>query len=70
MLMKYSRQRDLILSILRDSDTHPTADMIYDDARRKIPHISKGTVYRNLKLLIENKLISEIKIEGSTARYV
>ena len=39
-----SRQREAILKVLRATDTHPTANWIYDEVRREIPNISLGTV--------------------------
>jgi Fe2+ or Zn2+ uptake regulation protein len=55
--------------MLQNTDTHPTADWIYDEVRKVIPNISKGTVYRNLKVLQETGQISEIKIGNSVTRY-
>ena len=49
--MKYSRQRDSIKEFLLTRYDHPTADVVYDNIRRIYPHISLGTVYRNLSLL-------------------
>jgi Fur family peroxide stress response transcriptional regulator len=50
MIRRDTRQRQAILEILRHTDSHPTADWVYDEVRKVIPNISKGTVYRNLKL--------------------
>ncbi|HHS14461.1 MAG TPA: transcriptional repressor [bacterium] len=58
--LKNSRQRDLILCILRSTHCHPTADWIYQKARKEMPNISLGTVYRNLNLLREEGKINEI----------
>lgn len=44
-------QRQLIRSLLQDNINHPTADEIYELARKENPSISRGTVYRNLNLL-------------------
>ena len=33
---------------------HPTADMVYQSIRKELPNISLGTVYRNLKFLVEH----------------
>lgn len=41
---------------------HPTADQVYEMVREKMPKVSLATVYRNLNLLAENKII--LKIEG------
>src|SRR5687767_10079081 len=46
-----SRRRDVILRIVQGADSHPTAEWVYERARRKIPNLSLGTVYRNLNLL-------------------
>ncbi len=61
--MRYSRQRSLILEIVKSTKTHPTAEWIYEKAREKMPTIGIATVYRNLKILTE--LGEIIKIAGS-----
>jgi Fe2+ or Zn2+ uptake regulation protein len=48
-----THQRALVLNIVRENLDHPTADEIYKIARERDPVISKGTVYRNLKLLAD-----------------
>lgn len=48
---RMTRQRALILEVLRSVTSHPTADEIYSMVREKMPRISLGTVYRNLDLL-------------------
>src|SRR5262249_59374589 len=48
---------------------HPTADWVYRQARRRLPRISLGTVYRNLKRLAEEGLIREIHAGGHPARF-
>jgi len=46
-----THQREMILEVVRESHTHLTADEIYERARKKLPRISMGTVYRNLDIL-------------------
>ena len=64
-----TKQRETILRILRATRSHPTADGIYEEAKKEIPNISKGTVYRNLKVLQENGQVSELNLDGSVSRY-
>jgi len=45
------------------------ADWIYDEVRKVIPNISKGTVYRNLKILEEKGEISELNLNGTVTRF-
>jgi len=57
-----TRQRAIILDILRKNESlHPTADMIYREARKTLPNISLGTVYRNLNFLREQGIVHEIR---------
>ena len=49
--LKYSRQREAIKEFLATRKDQPTADFVYQNIREVYPHISLGTVYRNLTLL-------------------
>ena len=62
--MRYSKQREAILSILRETDSHPTADWVYAQVRHDLPHISLGTVYRNLTQLEQQGQIRRIVDQG------
>lgn len=50
-MANFLKQRNLILEILRQDKTHPTANAVYEKARQVLPNISLGTVYRNLEAL-------------------
>lgn len=67
--MKRSKQREAILETLYSTTTHPTADWIYDEVRKKIPNISLGTVYRNLNVLSSENKITKIGTIGDQCRY-
>jgi Fur family ferric uptake transcriptional regulator len=67
--MKRSRQRDFILENLRKTKTHPSAGEVYGMVRSGMPRISLGTVYRNLELLAEAKVIRRLGCAGSERRY-
>ena len=62
-------QRRAILEELQNARTHPTANELYERVRRKLPHISLGTVYRNLDLLARSGLARRLQGEGGEARY-
>ncbi len=66
--MRYSHQRETIREIISSTNTHPTADWIFHQAKHKISNISLGTVYRNLRQLAEDGAIRTI-YDGSVARY-
>jgi Fe2+ or Zn2+ uptake regulation protein len=66
---RHTKQRQAVLDFLKVTYSHPTADQIYDEVRKKIPNISKGTVYRNLKVLQEMGLISELSHNGTVSRF-
>ena len=56
--VRFSHQREKIREIVYNTNSHPTADKIFLEAKKSIPKISLGTVYRNLKQL---EISGEIK---------
>ncbi|MBI4833175.1 MAG: transcriptional repressor [Candidatus Lindowbacteria bacterium] len=64
-----TRQRKTILDELRKVDSHPSADEVYEMVRRRLPHISLGTVYRNLEILSESGEIQKLELAGSQMRF-
>lgn len=62
--MRYSKQRKEILEIVKSTNSHPTADWIYERVRMQVPNISLGTVYRNLRQLVDNDLIHAQTVNG------
>ena len=67
--MKYSRQREDILSFLKTRKDHPTAEVIYQHIREKDPHISLGTVYRNLSRLSDNGTILRLQVGDGMSHF-
>jgi Fe2+ or Zn2+ uptake regulation protein len=59
-------QKELILDYLKSVTTHPTAEDVYDKVRKRLPRISKGTVYRILNNLKRNGDIQEISTRNLT----
>lgn len=47
---KNFRKRNAILSFLRQTDEHPSAEMVFNHLKQEIPDLSLGTVYRNLSM--------------------
>lgn len=59
--LRLTRQRRIIYEELAKVNTHPRAEEIYVMVQRKLPRISFGTVYRNLKALKSLGLLSADK---------
>jgi Fur family ferric uptake transcriptional regulator len=55
-----TRQRQVILEVLRNVNTHPRADEVYEMVRKRLPRISLGTIYRNLEILFESGEIHKL----------
>ncbi len=65
--MKKSKQRDIILSHLKEVKTHPSADELYLEVKKELPKVSLATVYRNLEQLEQHGLIN--LLPGKVKRY-
>ncbi len=66
---KHFRKRDAILTCLRQTRSHPSADWIYQQLKPQIPDLSLGTVYRNLTLFKDQGLIRSLGTVGGVERF-
>ncbi len=66
---RLTKQRLIILNYLRQVTSHPTAQTIYAQVRKQIPNISLGTVYRNLKFLVDHHYIIQLHTEDDKTHY-
>jgi Fur family peroxide stress response transcriptional regulator len=65
--LRLTGPRRVILEVLRGTESHPTAEWVHRLVRRRLPRVSLGTVYRNLRLLVAQGLAAEIP--GPHARF-
>ena len=66
---KRFRKRDAILSCVRSTDVHPSADWVYARLKPEIPDLSLGTVYRNLSLFKQQGLIISLGTVNGVERF-
>jgi len=66
---KLTPQRDAVFQVILAREDHPTANEIFEAARRRLPTISYATVYNSLRYLKEAGLVHEIKFGDSASRY-
>ena len=66
---KHFRKRDAILSCLRQTTEHPSADWVYAKLKPEIPDLALGTVYRNLTLFKDQGLITSLGTVGGVERF-
>ena len=66
---RQSKQRDMILNVLKNTISHPTADWIYSQLKPELPKLSQGTVYRNLGILQEMGKVKKIHYGSTFDRY-
>ena len=67
--MNYSRQRNIVLDIMKNTYDHPTAEEVYALASKKLPGIGIATIYRNLNQLAEAGEIVRIPVEDGKDRF-
>jgi len=68
--LKVTTQRLAVLTALsEETDSHLTAEEIYDLVRVSNPDIGLATVYRTIQLLLELKIIDRIYLDDGFVRY-
>lgn len=66
---RMTKQRLIILEELRKTNDHPTAEELYNVVKKRIPHISLGTVYRNLDFLSDTGVIRKLESGLASKRF-
>lgn len=64
-----TRQREVVLRVIREADEHLTANEIFTAAKGKFPTISFATVYNSLRFLKDAGHISEISFGNGASRF-
>lgn len=67
--MRNTKQKELVLDILKKSYNHDSASDIYEKAKEIIPNISLGTIYRILNEFVDSNLVKKIKVTENTEHY-
>lgn len=67
--MGMTRQREVVLQVIRDSHDHLTASEVFAVAKTKLATISFATVYNSLRFLKEAGHIAEIQFGNGASRF-
>ena len=66
---KQFRKRNAILSCLRQTDAHPSAEMVHEMLQQEHPDISLATVYRNLSWFKTQGMIQSLGMIHGIERF-
>lgn len=66
---KKSDLRERILELLQHTQDHPTAGWVFDKLRTEFPRVAIGTVYRNLNILVSERLVKTISFNEPIERF-
>src|SRR5713226_8450529 len=58
--LRLTGPRRVVLDVVRATESHPTAEWVHQMVRRRLPRVSLGTVYRNLRVLVAQGLVKEL----------
>lgn len=67
--LKLTPQRLAVLDYLQRAADHPTAEQIGAEVNRRLPRAARATVYNALRALRDAGLVTEVRLDGATARY-
>lgn len=67
--IKATHQRSEIYRELLKTSEHPNAETLYARVKKRIPAISLDTVYRTLRLFVQEGIISRVSAAGDSMRF-
>ena len=59
----------MVLDAVNEMHRHVTADQIYTFVKEKYPSIGRGTVYRNLGILVEEGKVRKVEVPDGSDRF-
>ena len=66
--LAFTHQRQVIYEAIVDSREHPTPELIYEQVRLRIPSISLGTIYKNVKTFLDSGVLKEVTLHHGSLR--
>ena len=66
--LAFTFQRQVIYEAVVDSREHPTPELIYEQVRQRIPSISLGTIYKNVKTFLDSGVLREVTLHHGSLR--
>jgi Fur family transcriptional regulator, peroxide stress response regulator len=67
--LRLTHQRRTVLEALTEAQDHPTADQVYQRVHKRIPALSRGTVFRILDQFVGAGIIGKACHPGRGVRY-
>ena len=64
-----SKQRTLVLDVLKASHEHLNAEEVYLAVKQQLPDISLGTVYRNLNKMSDNGQALKVRVSSGADHF-
>ena len=69
MTRRNTIQRDLVKQAVYDMHGHVTVEELYEVLKSEHPSMSKGTVYRNLDILVDEGKVRKVEVPSGPNRY-
>jgi Fur family transcriptional regulator, peroxide stress response regulator len=67
--LRMTRQRQQVFDVVAESHDHPTAEQIFERAKKANPEISFATVYNCLSVLAECGLVRQVTLDRAPVRF-
>ncbi len=63
-----THQRQVIFEAVMALQGHPSPEAVFAEVRRKIPSISLGTVYKNIRTFLASGILREVSVHHGSLR--
>lgn len=67
--VRHSKKREAILTAIRETSCHPSAEWLYRRLKSRHPDLSLGTVYRNLAFFQKHGLVQSVGVVQGQERF-
>lgn len=63
-----THQRQVIYEAVMSLEGHPSHEAVFEEVRKRIPSISLGTVYKNIRTFLDSGILRELSVHHGSLR--
>ncbi len=63
-----THQRQVIYEAIAGLSGHPSPEAVFEKVQKKMPSISLGTVYKNIRVFLDSGILREVSLHHGTLR--
>lgn len=67
--LRMTKQRKVVYEVLTEELDHPTAQVVFERVKERLPKVSLATIYNCLEALVSHGVIRQVNLDREPSKY-